>query len=672
MKQVFTLLAALFVASCIPEETDEAQTNSSNLMVSQLAPVKLLFGDGFELEIQARSLNGEPLTYRLQGQPDWVSIVNNLIVIAADAPAGDYQFTLQVTSLTSTKEQLIDISITERGESISAQASDLPNFNSGQYRIAGEPITAFEAAVTSIEYFSYNHTFAFNKILFFFKGDSVILENKSPTEMDEVIVKYGENNQVALLKFTQSIPALSRAELNLPSALVHADKIRASYQSSMYSPNFTLGIASSDEPEDAFDSKHVSCGGATCHRPPFGNERVQLATMVTNLHNLYNSRDFVLKLRQFIQANCLSYKNCAAYNDAAKLPYAELMRLNHGYEGHNFTLKLHTKNSSGAHTGEGWGSGSTPSLNNYLSSVGGWGSVKDIYVNEESSQYRPFSGGLYKTLHHEGAHAYGLSHDSGMTYGFSEQVPEFIEDKGLGSNTNNLANLQMWVAERRKYRIPDIYLNVTIEQDFAVTITPMYTNEIPIDDLTIELFSAKPINYQMTRSGLNQFLIQFDESFPKIANPKSDTDDMGSVLFVSAYRTYAENASLVTYKIPSYVFYEHRERTSRFAFDSRFEYFVLEDDEISAFDKPYDVRMRCFNQYATLASSSEYQQLYNALDYHDMLALLPHRAFITRDQSNGYIIADLNDEGFSAKRRKNYTSKIGSDLKAICIRAQIQ
>lgn len=636
--------------------------------VDSIPTVMVAEGKTKSLTIGAYDEDGDVLSYSLLDQPEWVTIENNVLTVMPEKDhVGEHYFNINVSDGVSTSYAYVSLNVIELGEKIVQPLTTEPNFRSKEYTVLGKEIDVIEVDLYNVVPIGFNHKFGFNNISFFPMEDRVKIENKTPTPINKLIVKYGDDN-IALLVLPFTLEAMHTGDLTVPEYMLNLGNIRSSYQTRTFTPNITSGIASTDDEDEAQNPDHVYCGGNNCYRPPFGSERVMMTSMAANLHNLMNSRDVHLLLREFLASSCSSYSECASYNSAGKMPYSDLMRNMNGLEQHTLELRLHARNSSGAHTAEGWGAGGKADVNNFYSFSSGWGSIKDSYVNPFSQAYRPYAGTLYDTLHHEAAHGFGLSHDSGMTYGFPTKLKKYMIEEGLSAPRDTDSNFGWWASERREFLVPDIYLDVEINDSFGATINVMKTNDEDIENLTIELLSHTPVKYTLTQIDIDTFFIQFDETFPDIAKGnESDSSSHGTTFSIIAYRTNADDAKVVTYKIDRRMLETQRVRTTQLTHSSVHEYFILEDDEFSAKNTPYQMRMNCFNLYGKLATPAQHKELYEELNRNELLSLLPHRSFVSSAQSGGYIVSDFYDEGFQDNRRIKYSSAIGAGIYGLCV-----
>ncbi len=636
--------------------------------IAALPTIKISAGKSTTVDVVASDKDGDTLTYSLVNNPDWVTIQDNTISIApSHADAGQHVLKVKVSDgIFDTETELNIIGL---GVELDSPALTETNFRTADYILLGEDIPVITVGLDNVKTLGFNHSFSFNNISFFNNNGLMTIENNTPTNISKMIIKYGEN-EIALLEMPYPLNAMSSAELYLPAEIVDAGNIRASYQTRAYLPNVSVGLTSTDDESEAFNPAHVTCGsdGRVCHRPAFGLEREILTTMAINIHNLMNTRDVIFRQRNFINSKCDDYDECVAYDNTRHLPYSEFVRNMNGYEGHSMYLQLHTKNKSGIHTSEGYGSGSFGNLNNFYSEEDGWASVKDVYVNKDSEQYRPYSASLYNTFFHEGAHASGLSHESGMSYGFADDLMVYMIEKDLVLPEHTVENINMWAGTRKEYIVPDIYLDVAVNDSFGAVIKVMKTNDIEIGDLTFELSSHTPVSYVFNQIDSNTFFIQFDETFPDIAaDNKDDFASRGTTFFIQAYRKNAPDAKVVSYKIDRRMLIEQRERSSKITYNSMYEYFVLENDEFSSSDTPFDMRMRCFNLYGKLASPEQYSKIYDYLKKNNALSTLEYRSFISNAEDNGYIVSDFLDDEHKNDRRVIYWKPIGEDMSGICV-----
>lgn len=134
-----------------------------------------------------------------------------------------------------------------------------------------------------------------------------------------------------------------------------------------------------------------------------------------HLFRIYNSTIMLTEMETVFgdpnncRADHPNFSECAAYNDP-ELPYAHYNFLRMGIEGH--AMNVMNAYAPTPTATQGFASGSAPDIHQPRASTGGYIALKTPHTGS----------GFFETAFHELAHAYGYSHESGMTYGFANHL----------------------------------------------------------------------------------------------------------------------------------------------------------------------------------------------------------------------------------------------------------
>ncbi|HIF9341200.1 TPA: Ig domain-containing protein, partial [Photobacterium damselae] len=254
-------------------------------------------------------------------------------------------------------------------------------------------------------------TYKFHDIVFEKTNNNEFnLINKTPMKVKELIVRVYEAGAVSnlLLAFDSELDPFSSTQFYLPRDV---SEIELDNKFNMHLPTVTFaGNVSAEEGK--------LCT-SFCYSVPDEQQGNVYKILSSNTHISFNHKELLPQLINFYKERCADpANNCVP--EVAVINY-----LKKGNHGHRFQLKV----LSGNYVNEGVGGGGSPDLEQMVSDSGGWASIWYAYITDTHAAYRPFKGATYKTIFHEGAHGYGFSHPTGMTYGFAEIYGfEFIQN----------------------------------------------------------------------------------------------------------------------------------------------------------------------------------------------------------------------------------------------------
>lgn len=501
-----------------------------------------------------------------------------------------------------------------------------------------------------------NYKFKFNDISFYKVNGQYVIRNSTPTPIDKLIVSYGDDKNT-VLRFATPLPQYTSANIDLPDEINNSEAIYVESQANLFMPNMTIGAASDD-------TRLYPCTDANvkCVKPPIGNERVMLQTMASNMHYLYNTKSFLNAYRTMMSRDCKDRKefsDCANYQGS--LDYADLSFLQFGYEDHALSWALFSQ----VYNAEGWGSGGRPNINNYFDTTAGHIELKDLYVNEKSSQYdsHAYSAGLYKTAFHETGHAYGFSHTSGMSYGLGDMAGQFILDNYS----------EVWRKTRPAFLTPNIFLKSTFADDMSVKLKLYSVDGIVPGDIKFEVMSQAPLSYKLKyneHSANTEVVFQFENTWPQpdvISGNGFSNANMGTVIFIRAYSEQDPTDTIATIKFDK-SFLQPRVQRQSFSLGGDRLFVIANKSEFKVTDDGWAPRRTCYNMYGTFVQEPDYRLLWERLKASDDLDTLPSRHYLSLTEPAAYKQWKVNfgDNDFT-ETKHDLRDPIGNDTSFMCV-----
>ncbi|RDL29204.1 hypothetical protein [Photobacterium damselae] len=306
-------------------------------------------------------------------------------------------------------------------------------------------------------------TYQFDDISFSKIGaDRYEIINKTPMKINEIIVDSRNDELIdkVLLRFNKDVEPFTKSIFIWTG---DADSLEFNNQFAMYLPVVTLT-------GDVDAETGASCI-EKCYSVPDKQQASVYKVLSSNIHNSLNNKNFIPDLMNFYKKRCENPDNSCDANVAI----INVLKL--AVKNHNLYLKV----LSGDYLSEGVGGGGGVDLDTMESDSSGWASIWFGYITESSPSFRPYDGKTYKTMFHEGAHAYGFNHASGMTYGFSEIFGfEFIQNNfteeerlniGVIKHPNIVATLIESKDRYVKFRINSV-LDVDMKEINARVMSP--------------------------------------------------------------------------------------------------------------------------------------------------------------------------------------------------------
>ena len=290
---------------------------------------------------------------------------------------------------------LIKVNITERGEHETVTVSKTKHMQI-TLNTEASPARQIEAIVNNIQSITHPAEVRFDDITFVKLGNDWKITNKTPSPIKAIPVHYGDGNDIGLLILNQVLPKHSSATLTFP-----ADTITGlSYldQKLLYKPHFTINQVSHRDP--------CNNDGGGCFMGTLPNETVIFETAIVNIHEQYNRAGIFEKMNSYLS----NYSHCSKYS--------ECLNANSTFEyALNAYYRLATTRQSA--TLKSWVKGPIIGV---LAAVTYWNGERIMAIIPESFDSTGHDTFFYNVIHHEVAHLYDFSHESGLTYGFSEDV----------------------------------------------------------------------------------------------------------------------------------------------------------------------------------------------------------------------------------------------------------
>lgn len=691
-------------------EKRECKVNNNVPILSEIFSQSIIAGSYIDIQVKAIDKDNDPIIYSLDNVPDWITInpisglitatpdislsgIFNITVVVNDGKAsaskkfdltinpklftvtiqnvgnenspdnmdiiipynGNYEYTINSNESNSiigningcdgkiVKNKYVIENIkdncTINQEFLNKKNIENSNLLELDIKIKPEDMNSINVDIEDIFFYKAKNVIDFKNVVFSRENDFIYIENKTPTIINNFILSYGDKD--VIVNLNNELPGFSQAKIILPEEVANQTKLTYIYQDLYFLPRLIIGTA-----ED--DPSVISCrpAPAKCNRPAFGSEREMMTTMAVRIHQELNRVGMYENYLDNMLKNCPTnhnYSECKNYPQ--RMNYSDKVYTEFGYYGHTIGWNIFGQQ----YTAEGWGGGGRANINSFISQSSGNIWLKDRYTMPSSPYYRPFSSGLYKTAIHETAHASGMSHWSGMTYGFGDFFGNFVE----------YDRTPEWRSTRPELKIPDIYLKKTMLSENRLRIDFLSTPEFKDNNFRLKITSDKPISYNIYYEDGNSFVVIdfLNQFFDK--NTSTNT-----VAFIRGYSPDSPNSIISSLKISPLTFL-HYNSVKYDVNDPFYYYTLLTKEKYKPTFKPYDVRVACENNYGVLLTELEYKTLYENLIENNKLNKSLLGKYISRDQKNGYVVSHYNEDSYDTSR-VIYYNQIGKDMKAMC------
>ncbi|MGL5524794.1 MAG: Ig-like domain-containing protein [Aeromonas veronii] len=502
---------------------------------------------------------------------------------------------------------------------------------------------------TELEYTS----FRFDDVVFFKRNGDWFVNNRTPFKIRSIVVIADVVN-VVKLKFEGDIEPFTRNRIELSNDMSGFSSIRSGYQARSFLPEVKVKTTTSP----------VDCSNITvmCRRYASSDELPYMLDIISNIHSAFNETRWLNQYNEMMSSNCLiasSFTDCAIATKLETTPdilkYKDRVFLQYGMEGH----KLDWQVFGNVYEAEGWGSGSTPSINNKQSLSSGYTMQKDLYITPTSNQFNRRRTGVYRTGTHEIGHAFGFGHASGMSYGLGDVFEKYIIKKPSA-----------WLENRSYMPEPELFIHQTstnndLKVRFEIYQTSNADSSRPI---TIEMISMRPLTYVLSHDD-NDNTDWVELSFkefpiaPTLTNNNVNVD-MGTVLYTRVYDQSVSDGIYSTVKINAYDFLKARE--TGFEFDSSRTAAIFLSDSYQNMTGQ-EIRRICYSKYGYLATEADYKRLWGDLKFQDLLSTLPVKRFLSITEPRAYYQYVVKLESDYSLTERRVTSKIGRGLGFVCL-----
>ncbi|RXJ74479.1 hypothetical protein CS022_02505 [Veronia nyctiphanis] len=469
--------------------------------------------------------------------------------------------------------------------------------------------------------------FNFNDISFR-KSDNIwYVKNNTPIPINALPVQLGSNKAFTLVKLSETLPEYSEAEVDFPSLMT--ESIIYAHQYRLFNPTITIGP---NNVEELCTDKEK-----TCYSLPNIEERKLAEITAINIYNLANTKSYANAMLTFFENRC-NYDNakCGNYNNP-QLPYGVYNLLKFAAEGHRLTLKI----MRNQYSAEGMGGGSGANLSAYINTSGGWASIWQSYINENHRHWK--NGGQYYNIwYHEIAHAVGMSHASGMTYGFADY---FAKNYMPGITE------QQTRTSRGTLKYPELVMDANLNDEKALNVSFANLGNNDISEVKIKIITACKwtFNTEYFPSKDNTGLTLSYDTPPKcplFIRASTETSDNVATLKIAK----TELSTSPRYKVGSNIFT------------------VLSVSVLEPNDNGWAIRRSCELPGSNLATKSQYQELWDHLSDNNKLGELSVKVFLSRDEPLGYRIWKLTFDDDAMKSGHYWmTHKLGNDKALVCV-----
>ncbi|MFD2177657.1 hypothetical protein [Veronia pacifica] len=493
--------------------------------------------------------------------------------------------------------------------------------------ISPRSIETLDAIIDGIDTLDLPDKFVFDGISFESVDNVWYLINQTPTPIDSLAVRVGSDNTLTRLSLSETLPEYSKAAISFSTSSV--ESIAFEHQFKLFNPTITVG------PNDVSDK--CTDDTQTCYSLPDSSQRPVIERAVINIYNQVNTQSYAEHIKTFFEKKCSKYSQCENYKDV-DLPYSEFNLLKFGAEGHRLTLKV----MRNKYRAEGVGGGSSPNLSLFLTKSGGWASIWQNYVNKDHKSFKNYDGQYYNIWYHEIGHAMGMSHSSGMTYGFADHFSKFYLPLVVDSETRK---------NRGKTHIPPLLIEQRIIDNVGMTLTFVNSSDLDISRVNLHVLTSCKWSYDLSYypSPDNPHIRLTYESPPKcplFLRARVDDVDRIATIKISRNRLLESESYSVDGKI----------------------YQVLDDKLLNPDLNGWGVRTSCEIPGSRLAKKEEYEKLWQYLHDNNLLNTLSKKRFLSSDEPLGYRIWLMTFEENKMKSQHFWmTIKMGNDKGLVCV-----
>ncbi|WP_175402016.1 hypothetical protein [Veronia pacifica] len=522
-------------------------------MTSQVA------GDGVLYPSNAQMMHSEVTVFSLQ--PDVLQKIKT--VTGCSGVLQDGQYT--VTHPTE------DCQIVVEFEPIAEEVLSQTEMKTATFSLPITPrdIATLDATIDSFDELDLPDKFVFDGISFENIDDVWYIINQTPVPIETLAVRVVGNNTLTRLSLSETVPEYSKAAISFSTSSV--ESIAFEHQFKLFNPTITIG------PNNVADK----CTDETkiCYSAPNLQQRDIIEKTVINIYNLVNTKGYSELKKQFFGKYCGNYSKCAAYTDV-DLPYDEFNLLKFGAEGHNLFPRI-IRNVRKA---LGMGGGSKANLSHFRSSSGGWASIWEDFINHEHPKYGKFKPHAYMIWYHEIGHAMGMSHSTGMTYGWADRFSKFYLPLAIDNETRE---------SRGKIHTPPILIDHAIINQNSIKLSFVNTSQLDISQVNLHVLTACKWNYDLAY-------------YPSPDNPNVTiryTEPPHCPLFLRA--TVDDADRVATIKISRNTLVE----SNSYHIDGKI-YQILNDSLLKPYESAWGVRKICEIPGSRLAKKEEYKLLW--------------------------------------------------------------
>jgi len=298
-------------------------------------------------------------------------------------------------------------------------------------RVAGTPIPTISTRVNRKAKLSEDQKFESSFTAISFEKSRVggwKVTNATPLVLKEIPVQF-DDGSFAVIELNRPIQEFEMAVIQLPQ---NVKTVSLNQQLQIFNPTL---IFNSTQPSRCQTKKTGVC-------TEFGQsaiERERVEVPVTNIFQAANTKWYADLMKEQFKRRCKVYRECT---DPRKAALEGLLQ--YGATGHRLSLMV--LRFRGWSRNGGVGTGRRSDITQNTANTRGRAAIAAFRVKEDSK--RLYTKSQYDTWFHEIGHAYGFSHNSGMTYGFSTAFANTL--------FNKIGNLQM---QRAELKIPMIQMS---------------------------------------------------------------------------------------------------------------------------------------------------------------------------------------------------------------------